>query len=33
MLDLVGIDFTKTVDEAIDYISSSFEAIMVQGKG
>ena len=32
MLGEVGLDFTKTIDEAIDYISSSFEALMVQGK-
>ena len=32
MLGEVGLDLTKTVDEAIGYISSSFEAFVVQGK-
>ena len=32
MLGEVGLDLTKTVDEVIGYISSSFEAFVVQGK-
>ena len=32
MLGQVGIDLTKTMYETIDYISTSFEALVVQGK-